>query len=194
MPGIKKSSILQYSAIHVLTLTHNNLTVCTGLEPNSVTNIDESEDSDDSLPLVVPNTPPLAKKKQPATAQTFGGPQLRSQGNIGEDREMGHLAVTRLLPQQYSDDRESSLGVARNEAFLAYQRTRHGSPHPAKRGAMKSMFILCRTPSVSSVCRFVYILLCIISLFVAAFLLQSWILLVLMIVVRHTHTTPCIIL
>ena len=168
------------------------------MEPNSVTRVDDSEDSEDSLPLIVPSKPPWANKKQqqsPAMAQTSSGPQSRSRGNLGEDeshvasaaksnrllppqvsddressagwRQGGAVKSNRLLPLQVSDDRESSAGWRQGGAaksnrllppqvsddresesnagwlqdgeFVALQRTKHGSPHPAKRGAMKSV-------------------------------------------------------
>ena len=116
-----------------------------------MTNVDVSEESDDSLPLVVPHTathPARQKTEQsqrhlsPPKARTFGAPQTRPEDSHQQKDDTNVTTTTNDggSPQQKSGGdggvRSNSDSQESNELFDAasLQRTKHGSPYPGRRG------------------------------------------------------------
>ena len=113
-----------------------------------MTNVDESEDSEDSLPLIVPKKSPSAFKKQSSTpprAKNVRGPTDGWRfGNESEE----HEEISQPPPPQKSGSPypgrrgRGGGGSATGESASAsagLQRTKHGSPHPGRRGVKQGL-------------------------------------------------------
>lgn len=112
-----------------------------GLEPKKVTNVDGSEESEDSLPLIVPNTTASTKKKQqqvtsPSGAGTFGGHQAGLGSGEHTEGNDGMGGSSPPLPRFGDSGQRANAGHDYEEEAgesTELQRTKHGSPHPRKR-------------------------------------------------------------
>lgn len=115
-----------------------------GLESNKVTNADDSEESEDSLPLNVPNmTAPIKKQQQkqattsPSGAGTFGEHQTSlGSGEHTEGNDGTGDSSPPPIPRFGDSGQRTSAGHDYDEEAgesTELQRTKHGSPHPRKR-------------------------------------------------------------
>ncbi|CAI8009295.1 Espin [Geodia barretti] len=119
------------------------------LEPNKVTDIDKAEESgesEDSLPLVVPTAPkrPNNKRPSPPRSRAFGfSPQTKPVvTGAGEDTDTpppSSATTESNFPSQpqleegqnsFPNQRDSEVPLA---DVSSLQRTKHGSPHPGRR-------------------------------------------------------------
>ena len=120
-----------------------------GLEPNKVTDIDKAEESgesEDSLPLVVPTAPKRQNNKRPSPprSRAFGfSPQTKPVvTGAGEDTDTpppSSATTESNFPSQpqleegqnsFPNQRDSEVPLA---DVSSLQRTKHGSPHPGRR-------------------------------------------------------------
>ena len=107
---------------------------------------DGSEESEDSLPLVVPNTTSPPKKKQyhppPPRAHTFGGPQIRLGDDHEGNKDSGPSGNNSPPLSRYGSDRRENTGQRddkESSGSAGLQRTKHGSPYPHRRGDKKGL-------------------------------------------------------
>ena len=106
------------------------------LQPNKVTNIDESGESDDSLPLELPTPPTSLKPKTDTSTQNTQKQQQKQdllspvRSNTDEKRKIGTKGVA--SPKGYSDDRRKPEYSEDISGHPSLQRTKHGSPHPGR--------------------------------------------------------------